>query len=273
MIEKKHLVPLKDIAPFIGDLINEDINIAIMDSEKFLYVLQGKRLKSKNVEGDPNKYSEFEYGIIKDKKPVTVINPSNHFEVPVEVTFTPVMDENGESTDILIAVVKDIEERMKLEAASKSVSDSFQSANKTVEEIATESQKLLMDINSIVNFTNETKERIAEIDIIIQAIKNIASQSKLLALNATIEAARAGESGRGFGVVAKEMGKMAKLSQESADNVNKYLSEIKESISIIINRINEFSQYSEAQAASSEEISATLNEIYNVFTSILKKNH
>lgn len=57
-------------------------------------------------------------------------------------------------------------------------------------------------------------------------IQNIAKQTKLLSLNANIEAARAGVHGRGFSVVATEIGKLAEDSSQSAKQIMTLLLEI-----------------------------------------------
>lgn len=52
---------------------------------------------------------------------------------------------------------------------------------------------------------------------ILESLTGFAKQTRILALNATIEASRAGASGRGFSVIAAEIGKLADTSRESIE--------------------------------------------------------
>ncbi len=76
------------------------------------------------------------------------------------------------------------------------------------------------------------KQKAIRIKKITKVIDGIAQQTNLLSLNASIEAARVGEQGKGFGVVAQEIWKLADDSKKQATEINKMVYDINEAISV-----------------------------------------
>lgn len=72
----------------------------------------------------------------------------------------------------------------------------------------------------------EKSKAVSQIDVLTNNILSITEQTNLLALNASIEAARAGEAGRGFTVVASEIGKLAMDSADAASEIQTVSDEV-----------------------------------------------
>ena len=85
-------------------------------------------------------------------------------------------------------------------------------------------------INEINERTQAFKNKVEAISKIIDVVRDISEQSSLLALNASIEAARAGEAGRGFAVVAEQVSALSVNTTNSADDVSRYVDELREDI-------------------------------------------
>ncbi|QMV41136.1 methyl-accepting chemotaxis protein [Cohnella cholangitidis] len=78
-----------------------------------------------------------------------------------------------------------------------------------------------------------------QINGIIDAIADISRQTNMLALNAGIEATRAGEYGRGFGIVAEEVRKLASQSNDSARQIADLIEQVQSSTGLVVKLMSE----------------------------------
>lgn len=81
-------------------------------------------------------------------------------------------------------------------------------------------------VGAIAELTKQVEQIIANIADSAKAVSDLAAQTNMLALNAALEAVRAGAPGKGFGVVATEIRKLADRSKTSADQINALVADI-----------------------------------------------
>lgn len=111
--------------------------------------------------------------------------------------------------------------------SSEKMADSAIVGQKVTGDVANEINQLFQstkEVAVVIEALNRTSGEISEITTVIGGI---AEQTTLLALNASIEAARAGDQGKGFSVVAKETGKLAEQSKQSAQMIADLITEMR----------------------------------------------
>lgn len=137
---------------------------------------------------------------------------------------TNTMGNIQELSATLDTVLSQVEKLSGVASGLKDYSDNTKGAMK---ELVSVNEKAKSSVHSMVVQTNETIKAMKEIDVILESIQDIASQTNLLSLNASIEAARAGGAGKGFAVVAGEVKKLA----DDCVNASKQISGIVKNIS------------------------------------------
>jgi DNA-binding LacI/PurR family transcriptional regulator len=159
-------------------------------------------------------------------------------------------------------VVHDVSLATEKEAAS------IQEISDSVTEV-TEIVMHAMDIANTANTTmNDLRTYSQQIGAIIKVITNVAKRTKFLALYAAIEAANAGEIGKGFGVVAGEVKKLAQETSRSATDIAYTLQmvqtsgqEAADAIIKVVEIVGQVSRLSNDIATAILEQTVTTNEI------------
>lgn len=103
-------------------------------------------------------------------------------------------------------------------------------------------------------------------------ILRITKQTNLLSLNASIESARAGEAGRGFAIVADEIGELAKETKSTATNIQGIIANNNESIAFVRKCFDGVMKYLEEEVTVSFRTFAEQSELYGAGVTNIKES-
>lgn len=137
---------------------------------------------------------------------------------------------------------------------SRKSSESMEDVIARMQDISIDNQKSLKEI---VDLGAKSKE----IGKIMEIINAVADQTKLIAFNAALEASSAGEAGKRFSVVASEIRRLADSVSESTEEIAKKISEIQESINLLVISSEKGSSGIAAGSTASSNTAECLHEI------------
>lgn len=157
----------------------------------------------------------------------------------------------------------------KMNENMRQLNDSIHEMVKAIESVTTQAQETAIKQEQSMNVANEMKASTDETKNVSTFIREIAEQTNLLGLNASIEAARTGEHGRGFGIVADEVRKLAVNSAEATKNIENSLNKMNELIDQILSHIENMTELTQSQAALTEELNASMEEINHMSQSLV----
>lgn len=212
--------------PAIHGAFGGEVGAAISDQEKFLRYYPAKDLDFQIEVNQPLKEGSGAYRVIHEKRASlkTVIDKkvrgfpykvmvgaiyNNHDEIIGSVVLSQSLAQQGELKQMADGLLKNIS-----------------TLAATAEEITAQSEEITVITRTLAQVAKAAQTQVMETNDVLGFIREIAGQTNLLGLNAAIEAARVGEQGRGFGVVAQEIRKLATNSTQSITRINEIIQAI-----------------------------------------------
>ncbi|WP_338127812.1 methyl-accepting chemotaxis protein [Clostridium cochlearium] len=254
------LEAFKIVLPYINSITPDDMAIVLTDLEKYIGYHNANEFTLDLSEGKPIKGIKTIEDCIKNKKDISDSVPPEVYGRTLKTLFTPIYGVNNEVIGTLSSGI-DFENNSKLVESVSNLAEVIKQITESINQVAQSAGSLADSGQDSIEKVNELTNKQKDTAQILQIIKNIASQTNLLGLNAAIEASRAGENGRGFAVVATEVRKLSEQSQESVKNIEAILKEMTDSVNDINNTIGNVGAISQEQAAATEEILSSTEEI------------
>ena len=259
-------------APLIQQLVPIDCSVAVADREKFLIDILFEGFDLKSNEGKPIPKDSGVFRAIQSGDPQSTVLPKEVYGVAFKSVTVPIIDDT-ENVIGCIALGLSLKTQETLIEAAHSFASTHEEIVASTEEVAAAAQELFAEMETLNGLQGKMVELVEKTEVILDFIKKIAANSNLLGLNAAIEAARVGREGRSFEVVATEIRKMAENSAKSVEEIKVVIDTIKQNVYEISNEISKVLEISQHQAASTGEITASVQGLMAYVESIEKIAH
>ncbi|MBU2703725.1 methyl-accepting chemotaxis protein [Sporomusaceae bacterium BoRhaA] len=216
---------IKFTMPLVQKILNHEIGVALTDREKVLMYIPAKDHDLKVEVNRKLREGTGLYKVIYEDIPYFVARLAHPTGVNYITKVRAVHNQDGEIIGAL-SITQSIQRQEALKKVARELLNDISLLASTSEEISAQSQEIASVVQTLEKVTEESQVRVSETNQVLGFIQDIAGQTNLLGLNAAIEAARVGEQGRGFGVVAQEIRKLANSSNASIAKISAILGAI-----------------------------------------------
>jgi hypothetical protein len=251
------------IAPHLQEWYDQDISVFVANQELVLAAYNNPRLNLGVQTGDPiEKYkSTITYKVLQsgERTVAHVPKEKSQFSIPYVAISSPIRDDDKLLG--VITIVISVEKFDALLEIGEEILSSVEELYASAENLSAQSEELSATAKSMDEETLHVNKDIVHVSDITTTIKKISQQSNILGINASIESARAGENGRGFGVVAEEIRKLAVTTNDSASTIEQDVHNVQSSVNRLVESVSQLATVSETQAQGVSELTLALNQI------------
>ena len=258
-----------DVAPFLNDLTMNDCAVLICDQEKVIAYHPGKTIDHKLKYGDPIKTTSVAGRALHSGKRVFQRVEKEVYGFSYIGIGLPIRDEAGNIIGS-ISLNEHTNRQDELSSLSAKLSNAAIEISVATQELAAQSQKIIKSGVYLGSLGSQMHKSVQETDGVLKVTGEITFQTNLLGLNAAIEAALAGEHGRGFGVVADEIRKLASHSSDSITEIENILGTLNSTSKELGEYIQHVTQTSTDQAGAIEHVVAATEELTAMAATLLE---
>lgn len=251
------------VLPTIHRAFDGEIGVALTDTEKFLMYHPAKNLDFRTQINSTFKEGSGVYRLMHEDLPFLKVKMDKRLHGFPYVVMVSAIKASHNDTIGAIIVSQSLDRQATLKDMASNLLNNVSSLAGTAEEITAQSEEIMGIVRTLEQSAKDSQAQVLETNQVLGFIKEVAGQTNLLGLNAAIEAARVGEQGRGFGVVAEEIRKLAANSTESISKINDIINGIQTDSLATYNRISQVeegvAQVTEAiahMAAATQELRA-----------------
>lgn len=217
------------IAPYINDILPNDLGISVTRDGMYIAYVPGRHFDLKTPVGKPVLAGATKKALETGCRVAKVVTrEKSSLGLPYVACAMPFKD--GEQVVGCVTTTQSIDAMETLSMTAGELAGASQQMMSGMEELTDRAATVVKACSRLDRLSQDLSSATTQMDEIVNFIRGIASQTNLLGLNAAIEAARVGDAGRGFGVVAEEVRKLASVSSDSVNRISSSLESIKAAI-------------------------------------------
>lgn len=247
------------VAPYIPMFIDEPVSVAVTNKTGFIFNQPCKEIPLSSPLREPFPEGSTPLLVMQSGERTVREVPAKVYGIPFKSYAIP-LREDGEVVGCLM-IAKSIETIRSVKDAISSLSEEVEQVMEAVNEITDGVQVASENNQTVFGLMDNLLTETQKMNEILAVINKFSNSTKILGLNASIEAARAGTAGKGFSVVAQEIERLSGNTTESAREIGAMVGGIELQVNDISEKSKETTDAFTQQAASLQEIAATIENL------------